>query len=79
MRESYPSLYALFLQVFDEIILAGAFKGANGVSKTFLDTQRYLQNLHSYYQLYSKFQHVSYIIPHFLKIPISLVIRGVNS
>ncbi|KAI6234406.1 Beta-N-acetylhexosaminidase [Aphelenchoides fujianensis] len=40
---------------FNDLSFASAFKGANGISTTFMEIRRYVANTQSYYNLYQKF------------------------
>ena len=44
-------IFHRYFQVFNEVLIAGAYKGANGVSQTFMNTTHYIKNLESYRHL----------------------------
>jgi hypothetical protein len=48
-------MFHRYHEVFNDIMLAGAYKGASGEAQQFMNVARYLQNLKSYHQLTTKF------------------------
>uniref|UniRef100_A0A1I7ZZF8 beta-N-acetylhexosaminidase n=1 Tax=Steinernema glaseri TaxID=37863 RepID=A0A1I7ZZF8_9BILA len=54
-REGYfPAGMFHRYQVFQSLMFAGAFKGANGVDQNFISMKRYLDNLYSYVELHKE-------------------------
>jgi hypothetical protein len=54
MGLKYFELFFYNLQVFNEIIFASAYKGANGITQQFMSIGRYMDNLISYRKLYDQ-------------------------
>ncbi|CAK5005732.1 unnamed protein product [Meloidogyne enterolobii] len=55
-------LFERLSQVFEEVMFASAFKGANGIVQQFADVGHYTSNLASYKKLY--YQHEKVIFKH---------------
>ncbi|KAI1731180.1 glycosyl hydrolase family 20, catalytic domain-containing protein [Ditylenchus destructor] len=47
-------MFQRYRQVFDEILLAGAFKGANGIAQSLMNTTHYMANIVSYHNLFNQ-------------------------